>query len=79
MKRFVTALGAELSLTSEEIADILWLAVQMGELPQSATSDSSRSFDTVTSRSSQQIDPPIPKDPVDLRTLNSRHHQRKSI
>jgi hypothetical protein len=45
MKRFVAALGAELSLTSEEIADILWLAVQMGELPQPATSDSSQSLD----------------------------------
>jgi formylglycine-generating enzyme required for sulfatase activity len=34
MKPFVAALGEELDLTSEEIAEILWLAVQMGELPQ---------------------------------------------
>jgi eukaryotic-like serine/threonine-protein kinase len=66
MKRFVAALGAELSLTSEEIADIIWLAVQMGELPQPATSDSSQSLDTGKPRSPQQIDPPMPKDPIDL-------------
>jgi hypothetical protein len=66
MKRFVAALGSELSLTSEEIADILWLAVQMGELPQPATSESSGSSDTGKSRSPQQIDPPRPKDSIDL-------------
>ena len=32
MKPFVAALGVELDLTSEEIAEILWLRVQMGEL-----------------------------------------------
>ena len=66
MKGFVAALGAELSLTSEEIADILWLAVQMGELPQPATSDSPGSLDTGTSRSPQQIEPLIPKEPIVL-------------
>jgi hypothetical protein len=66
MKRFVAALGSELSLTSEEIADILWLAVQMGELPQPATSELSQSLDTGKPRSPQQIDPPMPKDPIDL-------------
>jgi hypothetical protein len=66
MKRFVAALGEQLSLTSEEIADILWLAVQMGELPQPATSDSSQSLETGKPRSPQQIDPPLPKDPIDL-------------
>jgi WD40 repeat protein/HEAT repeat protein len=62
MKRFVAALGEQLSLTSEEIADILWLAVQMGELPQPVTSDSSGSSDTGKSKSPQQIEPPLPKD-----------------
>jgi hypothetical protein len=66
MKRFVAALGSELSLTSEEIADILWLAVQMGELPQPAASELSGSLEKGKSRSPQQIDPPIPKDPIDL-------------
>lgn len=66
MKPFVAALGSELSLTSEEIADIIWLAVQMGELPHPATADSSGSLDTEKSRSPQQIDPPLPKDPIDL-------------
>jgi UDP-N-acetylenolpyruvoylglucosamine reductase len=66
MKRFVAALGEQLSLTSEEIADILWLAVQMGELPQPVTSDSSESLDTGKSKSPQQIDPPLPKDSIDL-------------
>jgi NACHT domain len=66
MKEFVAALGEELSLTTKEIADIIWLAVQMGELPQPATSDSSQSLDIGKSRSPQQIDPPIPKDPIDL-------------
>jgi WD40 repeat protein len=32
MKPFVAALGEELDLTSEEVAEILWLRVQMGEL-----------------------------------------------
>jgi WD40 repeat protein/nucleoside phosphorylase len=66
MKRFVAALGEQLSLTSEEIADILWLAVQMGELPQPVTSDLSESLEQGKSKSPQQIDPPIPKDPIDL-------------
>jgi WD40 repeat protein/HEAT repeat protein len=66
MKRFVAALGEQLSLTSEEIADILWLAVQMGELPETATSDSSGSLDNGKSKSPQQIDPPLPKDSIDL-------------
>ena len=66
MKQFVAALGAELSLTSEEIADIIWLAVQMGELPQPATAESSESLEQGKSRSPQQIDPPIPKDSIDL-------------
>jgi WD40 repeat protein len=66
MKRFVAALGEQLSLTSEEIADIIWLAVQMGELPQPVTSDSSESLDKGKSKSPQQIDPPRPKDSIDL-------------
>jgi hypothetical protein len=33
MEPFVTALGQGLNLTSTEIADIIWLAVQVGELP----------------------------------------------
>jgi HEAT repeat protein len=66
MKRFVAALGSELNLTSEEIADIIWLAVQMGELPQPVTLDSSESFDKGKSKSPQQIDPPLQKDPIDL-------------
>jgi hypothetical protein len=66
MKRFVAALGAELSLTSEEIADIIWLAVQMGELPQPAVSDLPGSLEQEKSRSPQQIDPPLPKDSIDL-------------
>jgi WD40 repeat protein len=66
MKRFVAALGEQLSLTSEEIADIIWLAVQMGEQPQPLTSDSSESLDKGKSKSPQQIDPPLPKDSIDL-------------
>jgi hypothetical protein len=66
MKRFVAALGEQLSLTSEEIADIIWLAVQMGELPQPVTSDSSGSLEQGKSKSPQQIDPPRPKDLIDL-------------
>jgi hypothetical protein len=62
----VAALREQLSLTSEEIADIIWLAVQMGELPQPAISDSSQSLDTGKSRSPQQIEPPLPKDSIDL-------------
>jgi hypothetical protein len=66
MKRFVAALGEQLSLTSEEIADIIWLAVQMGELPQPVTSELSGSSDTGKSKSPQQIEPPMPKDSIDL-------------
>ncbi len=33
MESFVAALGQELNLTSSEIADIIWLALQVGELP----------------------------------------------
>jgi WD40 repeat protein/nucleoside phosphorylase len=66
MKRFVAALGEQLSLTSEEIADIIWLAVQMGELPQPLTSDSSESLEQGKSRSPQQIEPPLLKDQLDL-------------
>jgi WD40 repeat protein/nucleoside phosphorylase len=36
MQPFVTALGQGLNLTSTEIADIIWLAVQVGELPATA-------------------------------------------
>jgi hypothetical protein len=60
MNRFVAALGEELSLTSEEIADILWLAVQMGELPQPAASDAIEGSDTAKSHSPQRNDP-LPK------------------
>ncbi len=33
MESFVAALGQELNLTSSEIADIIWLALRVGELP----------------------------------------------
>jgi WD40 repeat protein len=36
MQPFVTALGQGLNLTSTEIADIIWLALQVGELPATA-------------------------------------------
>jgi hypothetical protein len=65
MERFVAALGEELSLTSEDIADILWLAVQIGELPQSVTLDSSAGAERGKSTSPQQLDPPPPTDPID--------------
>jgi WD40 repeat protein/HEAT repeat protein len=65
MNRFVAALGEELSLTSEEIADILWLAVQMGELPQPAASDAIEGSDTAKSHSLQRNDPPPKKNPIE--------------
>jgi WD40 repeat protein/HEAT repeat protein len=65
MNRFVAALGEELSLTSEEIADILWLVVQMGELPQPAASDAIEGSDAGKSRSPQRNDPPPKKNPIE--------------
>jgi WD domain, G-beta repeat len=67
MNRFVAALGENLSLTSEEIADIIWLAVQMGEFPQPATSDAIESSNEGQSRSSPQIDSLPKKDPIEPR------------